>query len=45
MEEYDLSYRLIDAGYSIGYDPAVTIEHGITDRAGSSITPSCDASG
>jgi len=27
MEEYDLSYRLIEAGYSIGYDPSVTIEH------------------
>jgi GT2 family glycosyltransferase len=27
MEEYDLSYRMIDAGYSIGYDPSVTIEH------------------
>lgn len=27
MEEYDLSYRLIEAGYSIGYDPVVTIEH------------------
>jgi GT2 family glycosyltransferase len=27
MEEYDLSYRVIDAGYSIGYDPSVTIEH------------------
>jgi GT2 family glycosyltransferase len=27
MEEYDLGYRMIDAGYSIGYDPTVTIEH------------------
>jgi GT2 family glycosyltransferase len=27
MEEYDLGYRVIDAGYSIGYDPSVTIEH------------------
>ena len=27
MEEYDLSYRLIDAGYSIGYDPSITVEH------------------
>ena len=27
MEEYDLAYRVIDAGYSIGYDPSVTIEH------------------
>jgi GT2 family glycosyltransferase len=27
MEEYDLCYRVIDAGYSIGYDPTVTIEH------------------
>lgn len=27
MEEYDLGYRMIDAGYSIGYDPSVTIEH------------------
>ena len=27
MEEYDLSYRLIEAGYSIGYDPSVTVEH------------------
>jgi GT2 family glycosyltransferase len=27
MEEYDLGYRVIDAGYSIGYDPTVTIEH------------------
>jgi GT2 family glycosyltransferase len=27
MEEYDLSYRVIDAGFSIGYDPSVTIEH------------------
>jgi GT2 family glycosyltransferase len=27
MEEYDLGYRMIDAGYTIGYDPSVTIEH------------------
>jgi GT2 family glycosyltransferase len=27
MEEYDLGYRMIDAGFSIGYDPSVTIEH------------------
>ena len=27
MEEYDLGYRMVDAGYSIGYDPSVTIEH------------------
>lgn len=27
MEEYDLSYRLIDAGYAIGYTPCVTLEH------------------
>lgn len=27
MEEYDLGYRVIDAGYSIGYDPSITIEH------------------
>lgn len=27
MEEYDLSYRVIDAGYSIGYSSLVTIEH------------------
>jgi GT2 family glycosyltransferase len=27
MEEYDLAYRIIDAGYSIGYDPSITIEH------------------
>lgn len=27
MEEYDLSYRVIDAGYSIGYSSVVTIEH------------------
>jgi GT2 family glycosyltransferase len=27
MEEYDLGYRMIDAGYAIGYDPSVTIEH------------------
>lgn len=27
MEEYDFSYRVIDAGYSIGYDNSITIEH------------------
>src|SRR5690606_11031604 len=27
MEEYDLCYRIIDAGYTIGYDGSVTIEH------------------
>lgn len=27
MEEYDLSYRAIQAGYSIGYDNSVTLEH------------------
>ena len=27
MEEYDLSYRVIAAGFSIGYEPGVTIEH------------------
>lgn len=27
MEEYDLSYRFIGAGYSIGYEPSITIEH------------------
>lgn len=27
MEEYDLSYRVINAGYSIGYDGSVTFEH------------------
>jgi GT2 family glycosyltransferase len=27
MEEYDLGYRVINAGYAIGYDPSVTIEH------------------
>lgn len=27
MEEYDLAYRIIDAGYAIGYDSAVTFEH------------------
>lgn len=27
MEEYDLSYRVIDAGYSIGYSNSVTFEH------------------
>lgn len=27
MEEYDLSYRIIDAGYSLGYDNSVTIFH------------------
>ena len=27
MEEYDLSYRILNAGYSIGYDNRVTIMH------------------
>lgn len=27
MEEYDLSYRIIKAGYTLGYDNAVTFEH------------------
>jgi GT2 family glycosyltransferase len=27
MEEYDLGYRVIDAGFSIGYEPSFTIEH------------------
>ena len=27
MEEYDLSYRMIAAGYAIGYNPGVTIMH------------------
>lgn len=27
MEEYDLSYRILDAGFTIGYDDEVTIEH------------------
>ena len=27
MEEYDLGYRILDAGYTIGYDNSVTIEH------------------
>jgi GT2 family glycosyltransferase len=27
MEEYDLSYRILNAGYTIGYDGSVTIEH------------------
>lgn len=27
MEEYDLCYRILDAGYTIGYDASVTIEH------------------
>jgi len=27
MEEYDLSYRVIKAGYSIGYNSSVTFEH------------------
>ena len=27
MEEYDLGYRVIGAGYTIGYDPSVTVEH------------------
>lgn len=27
MEEYDLGYRVIGAGYAIGYEPSVTVEH------------------
>lgn len=27
MEEYDLAYRIVDAGYTIGYDNAVTVMH------------------
>ncbi len=27
MEEYDLSYRITKAGYSLGYDNIVTLEH------------------
>lgn len=27
MEEYDLSYRVINAGYSLGYDAGITFEH------------------
>jgi GT2 family glycosyltransferase len=27
MEEYDLSYRIIRAGYTLGYDDSVTFEH------------------
>jgi len=27
MEEYDLCYRILDAGYTIGYDDSITIEH------------------
>jgi len=27
MEEYDLSYRVLNTGYTIGYDNEVTIEH------------------
>lgn len=27
MEEYDLCYRILDAGYCIAYDGSVTIEH------------------
>lgn len=27
MEEYDLSYRIIDAGYSLAYDGSVTLLH------------------
>lgn len=27
MEEYDLSYRIAKAGYSLGYDNIVTLEH------------------
>ena len=27
MEEYDLAYRILDAGYTIGYDDGVTVAH------------------
>ncbi len=27
MEEYDLGYRVLDAGYTIGFDNRVTVEH------------------
>jgi GT2 family glycosyltransferase len=27
MEEYDLAYRVLDAGYTIGYDSGVTVLH------------------
>jgi GT2 family glycosyltransferase len=27
MEEYDMSYRVVDAGYSIGFDNAVAVAH------------------
>jgi len=27
MEEYDLAYRALDAGYTIGYDDGVTVAH------------------
>lgn len=27
MEEYDLCYRILDQGYTIGYDNSITIEH------------------
>lgn len=27
MEEYELSYRMLNAGYTIGYDNSVTVEH------------------
>jgi GT2 family glycosyltransferase len=27
MEEYDLAYRMVKAGYSLGYDNIVTLEH------------------
>lgn len=27
MEEYDLSYRILNAGYTIGYDNSVTVAH------------------
>jgi GT2 family glycosyltransferase len=27
MEEYDLAYRLVRAGYTLGYDDSVTVEH------------------
>src|SRR5262249_29826427 len=33
MEEYDLSYRILDAGYSIAYDGTITIEHKETPQA------------
>ncbi|HEY0067458.1 MAG TPA: glycosyltransferase family 2 protein [Flavisolibacter sp.] len=27
MEEYDLCYRILDCGYTIGYDGSITLEH------------------